>query len=133
MAIAQGQFLRVLPTVLFCLALTGAAHADGPVVGWGYDVEGQATAPTRSTESAGQQALSRRTRAITSQLPWWSAGTAWSALRRHATTVERTPETAATRPARSSRAGNVRVSLRFAACPSFPPSPSGRRWALRRA
>ena len=40
------SLLRVLPTMLFCLTLTGAANAtasDGPVVGWGDDFYGQAT------------------------------------------------------------------------------------------
>jgi hypothetical protein len=37
--------LHVLPAVLFCLTLTGAADAAGPVVGWGYDYYGQATPP----------------------------------------------------------------------------------------
>jgi len=38
-------FLRVLPTVLLCLTLTGAADATGPVVAWGLDDWGQATPP----------------------------------------------------------------------------------------
>jgi hypothetical protein len=40
--------LRVIPSVLFCLTLTGAAdtaESAGPVVGWGYDTYGQATPP----------------------------------------------------------------------------------------
>ena len=39
---------RLLPTMLFCLALTGAADAaasTGPVVGWGDDSYGRATPP----------------------------------------------------------------------------------------
>jgi hypothetical protein len=38
-------FVRVLPTMLLCLTLTGAADAAGPVVGWGYNHRGQATPP----------------------------------------------------------------------------------------
>jgi hypothetical protein len=41
---AFGQFLRVLPTMLFCLTLTGAANAAGPVVGWGNDSDGRSEA-----------------------------------------------------------------------------------------
>ncbi len=40
MTIALTQRLRILPTMLFCLTLTGAADAAalaGPVVGWGFD------------------------------------------------------------------------------------------------
>ncbi len=43
--------LRILPTMLFCLTLTGAADAagsTGPVVGWGDDGDGQATPPVFS-------------------------------------------------------------------------------------
>jgi hypothetical protein len=40
--------LRVLPTMLLCLTLLGAADAaasDGPVIGWGDDSYGQVTPP----------------------------------------------------------------------------------------
>ncbi len=43
--LSSAPLLRVLPAVLFCLTLTGAADAAGPVVGWGRDDLGQSTPP----------------------------------------------------------------------------------------
>jgi hypothetical protein len=68
--------LRVFPTVLFCLTLTGTASAGGPVVGWGWNVNGEVTPPTPSTAfrrtrptsrwAASSPARSRRARATSS-------------------------------------------------------------------
>jgi len=48
MTSSSAPFLRVLLTVLFCLAMTGAVDAaasDGPVICWGSDGDGRATPP----------------------------------------------------------------------------------------
>jgi hypothetical protein len=56
MASPPAPLLRVLPTMLFCLTLTGAtaaAASTGAVVGWGLDTDGQATPPDAVNGTSG--------------------------------------------------------------------------------